>query len=479
MNDFISYIMLMGALGSGGSMPYWATANQYGIMPESSGATICAYAAQDYHKEKAFQYHWGLSIAGRTDGSSAAEFIPDEIYAGIKWKPLSLDLGIWHRKQDFLANDPLLGSLSTTAGNIIWSGNARSMPGYSINLDHWGIPGTKHIVEISGAWGDYKTIDTRYVTGTFVHNLQLYLTLNVWRFSFTAGIDQYSEWAGVHPEKGPMPSSFRDYWRMCLGKSAQTGSKVDAIGTIGDHRGRGLFRLDYKGDGWKLSAQHDIPYEDKGFFWCENWQDGVNTLCFSRENKDGFITDVAYEFIYTMWQSGPLHDRPATKEEMEKYGDNYPVIDGKFIIGGADDYFNNGEYRSGWTMYGRTAGLPLITPTGSGKGIWSRNGITMGVENNRIMAHHIGISGKFFRKVPYRLMLTYSQNYGKYFWNGVHSFGDRFVEWPGLKQFSMGFSTIAPLLGGRFMIIPSVYMDCGQYLRNSIAATLGIRYLIR
>ena len=105
--------MLMGALGSGGSMPYWATANQYGIMPESSGATICAYAAQDYHKEKAFQYHWGLSIAGRTDGSSATEFIPDEIYAGIKWKPLSLDLGIWHRKQDFLANGPLLGSLST------------------------------------------------------------------------------------------------------------------------------------------------------------------------------------------------------------------------------------------------------------------------------------------------------------------------------------------------------------------------------
>ncbi|MCQ2170411.1 MAG: hypothetical protein MJY48_02490 [Bacteroidales bacterium] len=479
MKDFIAYTMLLGALGTGGNMPFWATANQFGLMPESNGAVISAYAGQAYHKEDAFQYHWAVSLAGRTDKSSAFQVIPDEIYAGIKWKPLSLDLGIWHRDRDFMAGDARLGSLSTSSGNVIWSGNGRSMPGYSLKLDHWGIPGTKHIVEISGAWGDYKTIDQRYVKGSWMHNLQAYLTLNVWRFSFEAGIEQFAEWAGVHPEKGPMPNGFANYWRMCLGKSpVDTGNKIDRYGTCGDQRGRGKFYLSYRQDGWKVALQHDIPYDDRGFFWAENWQDGVNTVSFSFDDKDKWVTDIAYEFIYTMWQSGPLHDRKATPEEIEKYGQNYPVYEDKFIIGGADNYFNNFEYESGWTAFGRTIGLPLITPKGTRDGSWSRNGITRGVENNRIIAHHLGLSGKLFRKLPYKLMLTYSQNYGRW---GHNSNGDidTLVEWnPPFSQFNAGFNMIVPLLEGRLNIIPAIYFDCGNYVRNSFAATLGVSYSI-
>ena len=477
MRDFIAYTMLLGALGTGGNMPFWATANQFGLMPESNGAVISAYAGQSYHKEDAFQYHWAVSLAGRTDKSSAFQVIPDEIYAGIKWKPLSLDLGIWHRDRDFMACDARLGSLSTSSGNVIWSGNGRSMPGYSLKLDHWGIPGTKHIVEISGAWGDYKTIGQRYVKGSWMHNLQAYLTLNVWRFSFEAGIDQYALWGGVSPDYGKLPCTFRDYCRMCLGHSSGEGSPAtDRYGTIGDQRGRGKLFLSYKHEGWKLSVQHDMIYDDRGFFWFENWQDGVNTVCLSFEDKDRWVSDIAYEFVYTMWQSGPRHDRPATPEDIAKYGHNYPIIGTKFIIGGCDNYFNNGEYKSGWTSFGRTVGLPLITPKGTGDGSWNRNKLTLGVENNRVRAHHVGVSGKLFRKLPYKLMLTYSENFGLY--SNSDNPSSKTVEWPGISQFSAGFNMIVPLLEGRLNIIPAIYFDCGNYVRNSFAATLGVSYSI-
>ena len=35
-------------------------------------------------------------------------------------------------------------------------------------------------------------------------------------------------------------------------------------------------------------------------------------------------------------------------------------------------------------------------------------------ENNRIRAYHLGLSGQFFRRMPYKLMLTCSQNYGRF-----------------------------------------------------------------
>ncbi len=479
MEDFIVYAMLLGAVGTGGNMPYWATANQFGLMPESSGGLITAYAGQTYHQDKDFQYHWGVSLAGRSDRSRAIEFIPDEVYAGIKWKPLSLDLGIWHRDMEFMGSDPMLGSLSASSGNVIWSGNSRSMPGYSLKLDHWGIPGTKHIVEISGAWGDYKPMDKRYVTGSWVHNLQAYLTLNIWRFSFEAGIEQFAEWAGTSPDYGPLPCSFKDYWRACFGRAAEGDAPgIDKGGSLGDSRGRGKLYLSYKQDGWKIALQHDMLYDDRGLFWFENWQDGVNTVNFSFDDKDKWVTDVAYEFIYTKWQSGPLHERPATKEDYDKYGHNYPVVGDLFILGGNDNYFNNGEYKSGWTAFGRTIGLPLITPKGTKNGGWSRNGLTLGVENNRVMAHHIGLSGKLFRKVPYRLMLTYSQNYGLYKTNNRPGEAEP-VDWdPPYRQFSAGLNTIVPLFKGRLQIVPSIYFDRGNYVRNSFAATVGVRYVI-
>ncbi|MBO4447491.1 MAG: hypothetical protein J5764_05135 [Bacteroidales bacterium] len=474
--DIVSSFMLLGAFGTGGSTPFWATANSFGLMPESNGMMMMANAHMGFDESRKVQFRWGASVAARIDGSDIFQPIPDELYAGIRWKVLALDLGMKHTEQDYMASDSVLGSLSTTAGRLCWSGNARTVPGYTLRLEPWSIPGTKDILQLYGHWGDYCAIDTRYVEYPWVHNMQLGLKLNVWRFSLDLRIDHYAMWAGTDPKYGRMPSSFADYFRMCFGmKASSSGSLSDQINVLGDQRGAELIRLNYKGNGWKISVAHEIPYEDKSGMRFVNFPDGVNTLSFSFDRKDRWVSDVVYEFIYTMNQSGPLHERPATEEEMASQDPSHPWY-GYIVLGGEDDYFNHEEYKSGWTFWGRTAGLPLMTPAGTRAGSWNRNTVTLGVENNKIIAHHVAVSGLLFRKVPYKLMLTWSQNYGvprKH--RPVETFDG---DWSGYGQFCSAFTAVIPLLKGRLRIMPGIYYDYGKILTSGFGCTVGLSYTL-
>ena len=55
--------MLMGALSSGGSLPFWMYSNQFGLIPESSGALAVASIRTDYDPSKTLQWRWGVSLA--------------------------------------------------------------------------------------------------------------------------------------------------------------------------------------------------------------------------------------------------------------------------------------------------------------------------------------------------------------------------------------------------------------------------------
>ena len=130
----------------------------------------------------------------------------------------------------------------------------------------------------------------------------------------------------------------------------------------------------------------------------------MNTLYLNLKDKDMWVNEFLVEFIYTKWQSGTRHDRPATPAELKKNPNKT-----RYVIGGCDDYFNNGEYRSGWTYNGRAIGLPLFFPYPK-----DMNGITYGVINNRIVAWNAGIGGKIARRIPYNVKITYSRNFGRY-----------------------------------------------------------------
>ena len=77
---------------------------------------------------------------------------------------------------------------------------------------------------------------------------------------------------------------------------------------------------------------------------------------------------------------------------------------------GWDNYYNHYIYQSGWTNNGRVIGNPLFT-LGKNIGRYS-NGVY--IINNRLKAHHFGFLGSIFEKINYKILFTYSENFGTY-----------------------------------------------------------------
>lgn len=482
MNDFIVTLMLLGAVsGSDSYLPFWMTANQYGLMPERNGALALLSAGQDFDDSMTWQFRWGASAAVNTyndplsPASSPVNLMIDQLFGSVRWKALTLDLGQRHREMDFLGADPSLGSLSVTGGHVVESGNARTMPGALITLDPIAVPFTRDRLWIFGAFGDYATMDKRFMQDALIHRTRMGARLDVTgRLSLSASLDHYALWAGTSPDGFVQPHSLKDYFRVITGSSAgSTGTISDQVNVIGDQGGSEIFRADWRGDGWKLTMQHDIPYSDASGMKFYNFPDGINTLHFGWDDKDRWISDLLYEYHYTMYQSGPINGE-VIGEHGEKLTPEGVSTKGK------DKYFWNGEYKSCWTHFGRMICSPLFLPAGIHDGTWSSALMNMDMENNRFKAHHFGMGGKLWKKHPYRLMLTWSRNYGTY--NKSYA-GENPADKPwgsvketGLDQFSAAFTGKVGFRIKGLSMLYGLYLDRGEIRHDSIGATLGVRY---
>ena len=321
---------------------------------------------------------------------------------------------------------------------------------------------------------DYIQNDKRYIQNAMIHNKSLAVKFG-WRdlIELEAGLDHWAQWGGISPTLGQRPSSLRDYFRIMLGSQGGEDAPIpDQVNALGNHLGREYVRINFNGQSYKVNFQYDMPYDDgKNIIQTQTFPDGVWSLNFSRREKNGIITDIIYEYIHTTWQSGDTHDRAATEEEMTTdYGkyvywqdpDHY--FYGRMVLGGLDDYYTNYEYLSGWTYYGRTIGLPLIIPKKP-----NEEGYTLGIANNRIRGHHIGIKGMLC-SIPYVFKTTYTSNWGTYGYEDAHIFKERpwqlscAIElelWERIKRIPMLFAVGA-------------YGDIGKLYENNIGLTIRI-----
>ena len=183
---------------------------------------------------------------------------------------------------------------------------------------------------------------------------------------------------------------------------------------------------------------------------------------------------MVYEFISTTWQSGPIHDRPATEEEMTKdYGkyvywqDPEHFYYGRICEGGRDGYFGHSEYRSGWTYHGRTIGLPLLLPSAP-----NAEGMTMGMACSRVRAHHLGLAGNMTEDLPYVFKATYSSNWGTY----STSEGSFFAGRPWQLSLALELEFGRAITNLPMTLAVGAYGDIGKLYQNSFGLTLRIRY---
>src|SRR5699024_1376944 len=112
----------------------------------------------------------------------------------------------------------------------------------------------------------------------------------------------------------------------------------------------------------------------------------------------------------------------------------------------------------------RTIGNPLFFPRED----------RLGIENNRIVAHHIGAKGQLRSSTSYRTLLTYSRNYGTY-GNVENPRDETYPYYRGKKQFSFLLETqsLLPFLNG-LHLNAGIALDIGELYSGNIGFMLGI-----
>lgn len=452
--------------GTGDYLPFWARTGRDGIVPYSSSGLLIGGADLEYKAENGLYFEAGANLVGNLTSRNPLQKthvggIVDRLYVGGGWRMLHLDVGMKPRDRE-------LGNLSVSGGNVLWSGNARNFPGINAWTD-WIYFEKGHWFGFKGNIAHYQMIDNRYVSGTMLHNKSLSLKLAAGRkVDIHFGVDHWAQWGGTSPSQGLQPSTFKDYLRILFVQAGGEDATIsDQINILGNHLGREYWRVDWRAPKFTMTFQYDMPFEDNGGIKkLQNFPDGVWTLKFAVNDRKAYVTDVLFEFINTTWQAGDVHDRPATEEEIKLQDPESPYY-GRVVIGGLDNYFTNGTYRSGWTNYGRIIGLPLINAACPGE-----DGIVKGVVNNRIRGFHLGLAGNMVENVPYSFKATYTSNWGTYFNPTGSIFNDR----PWQLSLALELEFGKDITNLPMTLAVGAYGDIGKLYQNSFGLTLRIRY---
>lgn len=357
--------------GSGRDLPFWMQHNQRGrIHAETNFMSLVAGKAI---------HRWGraseLEIgAGILFEDAQEQLQVDELYIAYRNSWLEVIAG---RKQEA----ERFRGLSSTNENILQSLNARPMPGLQWHTARplWVLP--KYGLGFEAGWEDYFLEENRFVRNARLHHKYLRMVFEPHPdFQLKAGIQHYVMWAGISQRLGHQPATLKDYIRVLIGHSGGEGaSSGDKQNALGNNLGSYEVILNTRWNDHRITLLWNSIFEDGSGQRLGNTPDGRYGIFIEDTRQRYWVRALMYEFYHTKHQSH-------TTTGPHKY----------------DNYFNNGVYASGWTYLGKTIGLPFFTPRDEG----------YGVGNNVFLAHHLGIGGVAFDRVPFKLLTTYRHNYG-------------------------------------------------------------------
>ncbi|QED36546.1 capsule assembly Wzi family protein [Antarcticibacterium arcticum] len=360
-----------GIVYSGEESPFWIHSNQRGRVNETTNISALLSGIASYNITENARFSIGLGTLYQDGYIDKLQL--DESYLGFENSWLAISLG---RKQ----RQELYRGLSASNENILWSLNARPMPGLSFKT-------TRPVYFIKSAGlafqaslEEFITDDERYVPDTRVHHKSFHLIFDkIPNIEFTVGVQHFVQWGGTSPVFGKLPGSFDDYKNVFMGKEGADDVEGQEVNVLGNHLGSYVGGIKTSVINYNVEILYNHIFEDGSGRSLANTPDGRYGIFISAPEQGKWIDAFMYEFYYTKNQSK-----------------NSPTTDG------ADNYFNNNLYRSGWTYENRILGVPFIFLDED----------RFRVINNKMMAHHIGVSGLAFSKLPYKLLTSYRKNYG-------------------------------------------------------------------
>lgn len=436
--DSISVQYEVQASISDNKTPLWLNANKYGLssLDKFNGyarATMIRDSKLDYTRK--WDLGYGVDVA--LPFNYTTKVAVQQLFAEVRYRRMTFGIGSKCRPMEF-KNQTL------SSGGQALGINARPVPQVYISADDYmTVPFTKKWISVKGllSYGwmtdghwqrEFTNGDSRWANNTLYHSKAGYLKVGKESrpFSVEVGLEMASlfggkiHWYGLNNryeeyEGGHGLSSF---WHALIpgGSDFREKDETKYINAEGDLLGSWLVRMNYQHKSFDISIYADKFFEDHsslynlgyyGYGKDGDWQtrnkkfffypfkDGLLGLELSLKKQD-YLKHLVVEFINSRYQSGPIyHDHSETIYDQ---------------IGGKDDFYNHSNY-AGWQYYGQVIGNPLyLSP------IYNEDGMVR-VKDNRFWAWHFGVDGNLNARLSYRMLATWQEGFGTYFFPYLNS----------------------------------------------------------
>lgn len=411
-NDSIRYRgEIHASLGGGDYAPLWEMSNRYGMSSAKPNSGYLRFGVfHDMDKSKRFTWGAGVDLAVAA-GFSHAVFIPQQVYAEVKYRCLNAMIGSKEMYDGFTDRD-------LSSGSLTYSPNARPIPQLRVGIfdyaDFWG---TKGWFAVKGyisygffpdnnwikKWQDKKY---SYALNTLYCSRAIYFRggdARQFPLEGELGLEMATEFGGKtwelskdgggHWVKHP---TYAKAWLKALipmkgGSDTSAGEQANVEGNM---LGNWSFSLKWDDPrGWMVRAYYQHFFEDHSMlFFDYPWKDGLYGVQ-AKLPKNRIVSDIVAEFLYMKDQSGPV------------YWDHTPAID--YQVSGRDDYYNHYIY-NGWQNWGMGLGTPLVMSP-----IYNKDRDIYFFQT-RIISEHLGLRGDPTDQIGWRMLATHTRSWGTY-----------------------------------------------------------------
>jgi hypothetical protein len=370
---------------TGNELPFWMVHNQSGKYPLNTNSAQLVSLQGKHFFENIADTPLSARIGTNFISSygNAFDFHFNELYGKLflwNWK---LEAGLFKETEYY-------NHLSSTNGHIDRSNNNRPYPRIRLATNEF-IPFIfwKKWFRFKAEYDEGILNDERVVENTRLHHKSLYFkTIIKSKVHLSLGLNHYVMWGGISPVYGELPNTLKDYITYVSGQPGNSNfPETDQLNYPGNQLGSYHLQIDFpvKNIGnFSLYLSH--PFEDKSGMELDNRRDNLYGIFYDTK-RNGIISKVVYEHMYTIHQSGHIH----------QYG----------VMRGRDNYFNHGYYRTGFTYMGYAMCSPLFSPVVTHE-------TNQAILNNRIAMHHIAMMGNITQKLKWSAKLTWSRNLGTY-----------------------------------------------------------------
>lgn len=456
-------IEAMGTAASGDYAPLWLSSNRYGTVSTKNRSAYERVAVmRDIQNDSTRNWRLGYGVDLMLQQGAQSPLFIQQAYASISYKKVSLMVGAKELPLD--VKNPEL-----TSGGLSMGINARPIPQARVVVDYFSIPGTHQCWKwkVVGAIG--MTTDGRWqddfsgATGFRYTSSHPYLEKRLyWKFgkeyvrkcplTFEVSIGMASQFGGtsyhvkgrnVYNETLKNAQNMNAFWHALTwgGSDATDGTESNVAGNqLGSYN----FELAWTTREWMVRAYAERYFDDQSMI---TFQYGIQDHLVGLEGrlpKNRFVSNVVLEHMSTRTQSGAVyHDQTASIPDK---------------MNGRDDYYNHGVF-DGWQHWGMVIGNPLLTSP-----IYNANHHVY-VHNNRVKAWHIGLSGDPTDEIHWRLLLSFTENWGTY----LYPFMDK-----KLQQYCMGEVSYSPRFLKGWSGKLALGYDHGGVIGNSFGGQLTI-----